>query len=132
MASAVADQWPQEGGAQTLEPCGESHGSPQGFRGALSGAQCSPDTRERVMWLLLELLSHQALAAEMQFLEVGRTKQDEERTVSEELGKAAGLCLEQAWAQGKAVISAGGSRKGKNDQGDRPELSKANQLDSLL
>lgn len=38
MASAVADRWLQEEGAQALGPYGEGLGSPQGFRGALSGA----------------------------------------------------------------------------------------------
>lgn len=123
----VDDQWPQEGGAQALGPCGESRGSPRGFRDALSGAQCSPDTGERVMWLLLGLLSYQALAAEMQFLEVGRIKQEEEGRVSEEPGKGAGLCLEQAWAQGKAVISASGRRSKVIGP-----TSKANQLGTLL
>lgn len=37
MASAVADQWPQERGAQALGPYGEGLGGPQG--GALTGAQ---------------------------------------------------------------------------------------------
>lgn len=48
--------------------------------------------------------------------------------MSEEPGKGAGLRLEQAWAQGKAVIvqTEEGSRKGKKDHGYRAELSSAN------
>lgn len=41
-------------------------------------AHCSPGARERLMWLLLELLGHQDLAAEMLFQEVGRAQQEEE------------------------------------------------------
>lgn len=80
MASALAHQWLQKEGAQALGPNGEGLGSPWGCGGALSGAgtlhTCSPNARERVMWLLLELLSRQALAAEMLFQEEagGRAK----------------------------------------------------------
>lgn len=70
------------------------------------------------MWLLLELLSQQALAAEMLFQEVGR-EQEEERRVSEEPGKGASLRLEQAWAQGRAVISAAGGRIQEREEGPR-------------
>lgn len=88
-------------------------------------AHCSPDARERVMWLLLEPLSHRALAAEMLFQEVGRIKQEEKVRVSKGPGKGAGLCLKQAWAQGKAVISAeGGGIQGRKE-GPRLEPSSA-------
>lgn len=70
------------------------------------------------MWLLLELLSHQALAAEMLFQEVGR-KQEEEGRVTEEPGKGASLRLEQAWAQGKAVISAARGGIQEKEEGTR-------------
>lgn len=73
------------------------------------------------MWPLLEPQSHQALAAEMLFQEVWRIKQEEKGSVSEEPGKGAGLRLEQAWAQGKAVISV--DRKGIQERQEGPRLS---------
>lgn len=82
-------------------------------------AHCSPDARARVVWPLLELLSHQALAAEMLF-QVWRIKQEERGRVSEEAGKGAGLHLEQPWAQGKAVISA--DRGGIQEREEGPRL----------
>lgn len=98
MASAVVDRWPPQEGPQALGPYGEGLGSPQGFGDALSGAgtlHTAALTRERIMWLLLELLSHQDLAAEMLFQEVGRARREEGGAQGSEPGKGAGL-----WALG--------------------------------
>lgn len=71
MASVVAIQWPQEGGAQASGRHGKGRGSSRRCGGALSDAgtllECSPEAREREMCLFIEWLSHQALAAETLF-----------------------------------------------------------------